>query len=168
MTTPAFDSEVPSPAVMSMALRGPRVRELTARQIACVLGRNTVARVGFMNGKRMEIAPVHYVIEDGVMYGRTAGGSKSRAWRGDVSVVVEVDEVDDLFNWRSVVIHGSMDIVRGVGPGAEPFAYLKAVAAIRRLIPAAFTERDPMPYRSYVFRITPSEMSGRQAVGRLP
>jgi len=168
MTSRALDADMPSPAVISMALRGPRIRELSARQITCVLGRNTVARVGFLREGRMEIAPVHYVLEDGVLYGRTASGTKSRAWRTRSSVVVEVDEVDDLFNWRSVVIHGAMDIVRAVGPRAESYAYWKAVSAIRRLVPSAFTERDPMPYRTHVFRIIPAELTGRQAVGRLP
>ena len=144
--------------------RGPRLNELNLRQIECVLARNHLGRVAFVDQGRVELFPVHYVYADQVLYGRTASGTKYRSWQTHADVVLEVDESAGLFEWRSVIVRGTISILRPQGPRAEPFAYWNAVAAIRTLIPAAFTERDPMPYRHAVFRVAPVQWSGRQAL----
>lgn len=55
----------------------------------------------------MDIQPVHYVYSDGWIYGRTSYGAKYEALgetaHGWWPVVFEVDEVEDLFHWRSVL-----------------------------------------------------------------
>lgn len=146
--------------------RGPRIRQMTARQIECVIARNHVGRVAFTSAGRIEIVPVHYVYADGLLYGRTSSGAKHGAWRARPEVVVEIDEIEGLASWRSVIVRGALMVLDPRGPRSEPFAYWNAVAAIRTLVPAAFTERDPMPQRSNVFRIAPSELTGREAVLR--
>ena len=48
----------------------------------------------------------------------------------------------------------------------ERAEHSRAVDAIRTLIPGAFTERDPTPDRSFVFRVELTEFSGREATTR--
>jgi len=128
--------------------------------------RNTVGRIAYCSGARVELFPIHYVFADGAIYGRTSFGAKSVGWSRKPSVVLEVDEADGLFDWRSVIVRGKLSLLRASGVGAEPFAYLNALAAIKTLVPEAFTERDPVPARGALFRIVPAEMSGREAVSR--
>jgi nitroimidazol reductase NimA-like FMN-containing flavoprotein (pyridoxamine 5'-phosphate oxidase superfamily) len=149
-----------------LALRGPRIREMSERQIRCVLARNHVGRVAFQGDGRVELYPVHYVYADQALYGRTSSGTKYLSWLARPEVVFEMDETSGLFDWRSVIVRGRISTLRPRGPRAEPFGYWNAVAAIRSLLPTAFTELDPMPQRFVVFRIQPTEITGREAITR--
>ncbi|MBM3886183.1 MAG: pyridoxamine 5'-phosphate oxidase family protein, partial [Gemmatimonadetes bacterium] len=81
-------------------------------------------------------------------------------------VAFEVDEVDTLFDWRSVVVRGGLYLLRAVGSEVERERYAQGVAAVRRLIPEAFTPDDPTPERAILFRIHVDELSGRAATTR--
>jgi hypothetical protein len=129
----------------------------------CVLTRNHVGRVAFLADARVEVRPVHYVYADGAIFGRTSYGMKYLSWLLRSDVVFEVDEVEGLLDWRSIVLRGTLSMLRPRGPSGEAFNYWNAVAAIRTVVPAAFTQRDPVPYRGAVFRIQPSEMTGRES-----
>ena len=143
--------------------RGPRIRELKAREQAAVLARNHVGRIAFVGDGRVELLPVHYVYVDGTIVGRTSFGQKYLTWLVRNQVVFEVDESDALFDWRSVIVRGTVTILRSRGNDAEKLAYLQALSAIRTLVPGAFTERDPTPKRGFVFAIAPTAITGRAA-----
>ena len=146
--------------------RGPRIQELKGRDPEFVLARNSVGRVAFMGDGRIELLPIHYVYVDGVIVGRTALGTKYLTWLLRSDVTFEVDESQSLFDWCSVVVRGHLTILRAHGSDAERAAYVRAVEAIRTLVPGAMTERDPTPYRGFVFAIKPFEITGRQATPR--
>jgi hypothetical protein len=141
----------------------PRFHDLTRRQIEYVLSRNHVARVAFLSADRIELRPVHYVFHAGALYGRTTFETKGLTWLVRPEVVFEVDEVDDLFDWRSIIVRGQVSLLRRDGPPEQASAYWAAVDAIRTFIPAAFMEHDPTPHRDVVVRIDPNEMTGREA-----
>lgn len=159
-------SEPPAPAVPTPPAKRPRIREMTRRQIDFVLARNVVARVAFVADGRVELQPVHYVYTDGAIVGRIALGTKYLNWLVVSEVVVEVEEVEGLFDWRSIIVRGSLSLLRARGTPEEHAAYAKAVDAIRTLIPAAFTENDPTPNRAFVFRVEPTQVTGREATAK--
>lgn len=136
---------------------------MTRRQLDCVLARNNVGRMAFVHAGRIELRPVHYVYARGALYGRTTFGTKALAWHDKPEVVLEIDEVEELFTWRSVVVRGSIALLKPRGTRADRAEYWDAVAVIRSLVPDALTERDPTPDRSFVFRVELGEVSGRQA-----
>jgi nitroimidazol reductase NimA-like FMN-containing flavoprotein (pyridoxamine 5'-phosphate oxidase superfamily) len=152
-----------SPAAPQVWVRQPRVREMTQRQMECVLARNQVARVAFMSDGRLELRPVHYVLVHGALYGRTSFGAKAQAWLGGREVVLEVDEVDAVFDWRSIIVRGTISLLRPRGSARERAEYWKAIEAVRSLVPGAMTERDPAPHRPLVFRLVPVEVTGRES-----
>ena len=137
---------------------------MTPRQAEFVLARNSVARIAFQHDGRVEIMPVHYVYSNGAIIGRTSLGKKYLNWLVVREVVVEVDEVQALFEWRSVVLRGGVSLLRARGgTDAEREAFNGAVDALRALVPGAFTEHDPTPDRRFVFRVDPTEVNGREA-----
>jgi nitroimidazol reductase NimA-like FMN-containing flavoprotein (pyridoxamine 5'-phosphate oxidase superfamily) len=78
-------------------------------------------------------------------------------------VAFEVDEVRGMFDWDSVVVHGTFYALAPEGTDADRRAWEQARRAVQRLVPDAWTESDPMPYRTIPFRIHVADVAGRTA-----
>lgn len=142
----------------------PRFRELSRSEIDALLARNSVGRMAYARGNHIDIEPLHYVYANGWLYGRTSEGRKldtaAREWW---PVAFEVDEVDELFRWRSAVVHGGFYTLDPQGAAWEREEAQKAVELLRSLLPETFTDEDPVPSRTVLFRIAVQEVSGRTA-----
>ena len=128
-----------------------------------ILARNTVGRLAFALQDRVSVLPVHYVYEDGWIYGRTSAGGKLREILRNRRIAFEVDEHTQLFEWRSVVVRGPLYLIDPGTLPADRRIYSKAVSLIRRLVPTALTDADPVPFRDQLFRIRALEISGRSS-----
>jgi nitroimidazol reductase NimA-like FMN-containing flavoprotein (pyridoxamine 5'-phosphate oxidase superfamily) len=144
-------------------LETPRFTELGPAEAMAVLARNYVGRLAFLNGNEIEIQPVHYVFGDGWIFGRTSAGDKVAALRHNWRCAFEVDEIDGLFDWRSVVVRGGFYLLSPTGTPTETARWQRAVEALRRLIPDTLTEADPVPFRNLLFGIAIQELQGRSA-----
>jgi nitroimidazol reductase NimA-like FMN-containing flavoprotein (pyridoxamine 5'-phosphate oxidase superfamily) len=141
----------------------PHFRELNAKECVALLERHNVGRLAYSLKDRVDIEPIHYVHEDGWLYGRTQPGTKMEVLVHNRWVAVEVDEVDALFDWRSVVIKGGFYLLRKDGSEQEQAIYERGLGIIRRIVPEALTPNDPLPDRAILFRIHVDEMFGRAA-----
>ena len=141
----------------------PVFRSLTATECEKVLSRNHVARIAFSFHDRVDIEPVHYVYEKGWMYGRTSPGSKLTTLAHSHWMAAEVDEIDGIFDWRSVVVRGAFYTVSPDVPGAEAEAWARGVELLRTLIPETGTTDDPVPFRTIIFQVQVEETRGREA-----
>lgn len=141
----------------------PQFRELSADECVAILDRGHVGRIAYIAHGQVGIAPIHYVYDAGWIVGRTAVGSKLNALRHHPWVAFEVDEVDALFDWRSVIVRGAFYVLDRDGPLGERARWDHAVMLLRRLVPGALTAADPTPERDIVFRIHLGEVSGRAA-----
>src|SRR5205814_7969783 len=132
-------------------------------EIGEILARNNVGRIAFSMHDRVDIQPIHYVYEKGWLYGRTSEGEKISTIGHNQWVAFEVDEVTDIFDWNSVVIHGSFWILHPRGsPGAEEL-WAKAAELVTKIVPGALTETDPVAFRQILFRIAVGDARGREA-----
>src|ERR1700730_9417011 len=106
-------------------------RDMPRDEIEAMLLRNRVGRLAFALYDRVYIQTIHYIYEQGWLYGRTSEGGKVAALKHYQWIAFEVDEVTDLFDWRSIVIHGSFWIMSPRGsPHAEKL-WTKAAELVR-------------------------------------
>ena len=161
--TPERTSSSRKGAREAHAQPAPSFRTLAATECEQILSRNHVARIAYSFHDRVDIEPVHYVYDRGSMFGRTSAGSKLTTLTHNHWMAAEVDEVDGLFDWRSVVVHGSLYTVSPDVPGAEATAWARGIELLRTLIPETGTADDPVRFRSIVFEVRIDEMTGRQA-----
>lgn len=146
-----------------MATPRPTFRELTPDECIALLDRHVVGRLALSHRDRIDLVPIHYVYHDGWLYGRTAAGTKLETVVHNRWVAFEVDEVDALFDWRSVVVKGGLYLLRPEGSEQEQAIYETGVEMVRRIVPEALTPQDPVPERAILFRIHVDEMTGRAA-----
>jgi len=141
----------------------PTFRDLTADEAAELLARNHIGRIAFSFHDRVDIEPLSYVFADGAIYLRTAPGSKLETLAHSPWVAFEVDEVEGQFDWRSVVVHGTVYVLHDSGGEIARETYRVALDRIRQLVPKALTHRDPTPTRQVVLKLHLTEMRGRSA-----
>lgn len=128
-----------------------------------ILTRNHVGRLAFSHGGVVDIEPIGYAARGEWLFMRSAPGTKLRALAHRPYVAFQVDEIEGPFDWRSVVVHGTIHLLPDDGSPIERRGRRRAVAAFRRAMPAAFTERDPVPERRIVYGLHIHSIDGRAA-----
>ncbi|MEO7456905.1 MAG: pyridoxamine 5'-phosphate oxidase family protein [Gemmatimonadaceae bacterium] len=139
----------------------PRFTTLPDDDARALLSRNHVGRLAFSFHDRVDIQPLHYVRDGDWLYGRTEVGSKLATLAHHGWCALETDEIRGLFDWDSVVVRGSFQILDPELGSAD--AYKRGIELLRNFVPGALTEDDPTPKRLVVFRIHIDEISGRSA-----
>lgn len=144
----------------------PTFSVLTTAECHELLASQYVGRMAFTFRDRVDIEPVHYVYRDGRIWGRTQHGTKVNVLAHHPWVAFEVDEVQALFSWRSVVVRGRVEFPDPEGAAHERAEFAVGVEAFRTLVPDAFTERDPTPDRDLIFMLPATDLTGRAATPR--
>jgi nitroimidazol reductase NimA-like FMN-containing flavoprotein (pyridoxamine 5'-phosphate oxidase superfamily) len=139
----------------------PTIGALNTDEMNVLLTRNCVGRIAYSLHDRVDVEPIHYVYDAPWVFGRTSAGAKLLTLSHSQWCAFEVDEVQSLFDWQSVVVKGAFipfDLA------ANAALYARALTGLRRLIPSTLTDDDPSPHRDIVFGIHASDMSGRCSV----
>jgi nitroimidazol reductase NimA-like FMN-containing flavoprotein (pyridoxamine 5'-phosphate oxidase superfamily) len=157
---PAPKAPAPPPGAINF-------RELSREEIEAMLLRNNVGRIAFSFHDRVDVQPIHYVYERGWLYGRTSEGDKIASLKHNQWIAFEIDEVEDVFDWRSIVIHGSIWILHPRGSPRAEEVWAKAAELVNRIVPGALTEHDPVAFRQILFRIAVGDVRGREAKSKV-
>ncbi len=145
--------------------------ELTSRQIEHVLLTELVGRIGCHARDRSYVVPVTYAYDGEAVYGHSALGMKIQMMRENPRVCFEVDHLDDMTNWRSVIAWGTFEELQGA-KAEEATRFLSDRLAPFMVSATARNEHreaHPAPGPStevhgrplVVFRIVLTEKSGR-------
>ncbi|MGZ4692183.1 MAG: pyridoxamine 5'-phosphate oxidase family protein [Acidimicrobiales bacterium] len=86
--------------------------ELTPEQIDDVLRGAMIGRLGCHVDGRTYVVPITYAYNGVCVYGHSAAGLKIEMMRTNPDVCFEVEQVDDLANWRSVIAWGTYEELR--------------------------------------------------------
>ena len=141
----------------------PVFRDLAFGEIESMLKAHTYGRLAFTFRDRVDIEPIHFVYEDGWLVCRTGPGTKLTQLSHHPWVAFEIDEVRGMFEWRSVVVKGTVYFVEPEGNPTLVESWRAAVEALRKRVPGALSDTDPTPGRNVIFRIHIDEMHGRAA-----
>ncbi|SHM62971.1 hypothetical protein SAMN05444266_109251 [Chitinophaga jiangningensis] len=79
---------------------------LLPEQIEDILTRHVTGRIGCTDGQQPYIVPVSYAYNGTYLVAHSKPGLKIDIMRKNAAVCFEVDEIDDLVNWRSVLVRG--------------------------------------------------------------
>jgi nitroimidazol reductase NimA-like FMN-containing flavoprotein (pyridoxamine 5'-phosphate oxidase superfamily) len=135
--------------------------ELDAAQCEDLLRSEVIARIGCLSDGRVYVVPVTYVYDGTYVYGHAMDGAKLRAMRANPHVCVEVEHVDDLSNWRSVIAWGTFEECDGPDWDAG-FAMLAERIMPLLTLPANQPPPDlSVLRRGSVYRIKLGLMTGR-------
>ncbi|HEY3037246.1 MAG TPA: pyridoxamine 5'-phosphate oxidase family protein [Pyrinomonadaceae bacterium] len=88
------------------------MRALLEEEARSLLQAAKVGRLGCVDNGEPYIVPINYLFEDDSIYSHSLPGRKLEALRGHPRACLQVDEIEDDFNWRSVIAYGNFEEIR--------------------------------------------------------
>ena len=143
---------------------------LTIQQMEDVLHRNLVGRLGCNDGVKTYVVPVSYVYDGTHIIAHSPEGKKVAMMRKNPDVCFEVDEMEDLDNWRSVIAWGRYEELTDEEARYEAMKKLvnrmmklKATGSAKppHLSPHRAHPRQPGDIKAVIWRIALTKKSGR-------
>jgi nitroimidazol reductase NimA-like FMN-containing flavoprotein (pyridoxamine 5'-phosphate oxidase superfamily) len=138
------------------------VGELTSEEIDSVLRNEAVGRIGCYAFGRPYVVPITYAYDGVAVYGHSREGLKMRMMRSHPIVCFEVDRLDDLASWQSVIATGTFSELEA---GEAEVAMQLLRRRLAPLVPSATSVPDGRLHPSglpwSVFRILLGERTGR-------
>jgi uncharacterized protein len=128
---------------------------LDQEEIETLLKRQNLGRLACCAGDRPYVVPINYHYDGSNIYAASGPGTKIDAMRVHPRVCFEIDQVDDLGTWRSVVADG---VYEELTDDAERSATL---SKLRMSWDGQSSSRTICPAGIIVFRIHVHEKSGR-------
>lgn len=104
--------------------------ELDKKQIEDFLKIEMIGRIGCYSDGRVYVVPVTYAYENGYIYGHTKDGLKIRMMRDNPNVCFEIDLINDIKNWKSVIIYGIFEELKGYDAEKGLEILLKTIRSI--------------------------------------
>jgi uncharacterized protein len=138
------------------------ITDLSQEEARKLLGQQRIARLGCVLGSgEPYVVPVNYIFKDDSVYIHSKYGLKIEALRENPKACVEVDDIRDLFNWRSVVAFGEFEEVTEETERDEIFQDLFAL--FQELTPVEAPKlRRFETEETVLFRIRLRLMTGRE------
>lgn len=142
--------------------------DLHSLQIEDVLKNQFVGRIGCSLNGETYIVPISYAYDGNYIYCHTKEGKKTEIMRKNPKVCFQVDEMKNMANWRSVIVHGEFEELkekedRTTGMQILLNRYLPVLSSITTHIGEQwpFLPEDVNHIDGIVFRIAVKEKTGK-------
>lgn len=125
-----------------------------------ILAHNTFCHLGVTDGSECYVVPMSYVFEDGLFYCHSKEGKKLDYLRTGLSCCVQVEEVRDFYNWRSVSAICAFDeltgdeLIRSARILISKLEHQRKISALEEDFASALET-------TVVFRLRPLRIDGR-------
>ena len=142
--------------------------ELNEQQIDQVLNSQAVGRIGCYAEGTVYVVPVTYAYHDGCIYAHSSEGTKIHMMRKNSDVCFQVEDIDNMANWRSVIAWGKYEELTEEAQREEAMRIL-----IDRIAPLTISETvkphrqtmsrdvDEKQRKNVVYRIRIQRRTGR-------
>jgi nitroimidazol reductase NimA-like FMN-containing flavoprotein (pyridoxamine 5'-phosphate oxidase superfamily) len=87
--------------------------KLNPEQMDYVLRSQVVGRLGCYAAGMVYLVPITYLYDGQYIYGHTKEGLKVRMMRQNPSICFEVDAIENMANWQSVIVQGVYEELTG-------------------------------------------------------
>ena len=138
---------------------------MSESQSLSVLQANLVGRIGCQDAGKVYVVPVSYVFDKGTIYVNSKEGLKISMMRNNPEVCFQVDEIDSMANWRSVIVWGKFEELTDAQAQDDAIKLLKERFSIYQSsesVKPVFYQDGPRKERKpVVYRIVIREISGR-------
>lgn len=143
--------------------------ELTNTEIEQLLTSNVIGRIGCYAGQKMYVVPITYIYDGKYIIGHTVEGTKIEMLRQNPECCFEVDVMDNIANWQSVIAWGTFEELKG---DDAIQAQQKLIKTLGHLMPSETSQPERMGPAStkrtltqgrnpVIYRIVLREKSGR-------
>jgi len=142
---------------------------LSNKQMIEVISNSIVGRLGCHADGKTYVVPISYAYHDDYIYFRTFDGMKISMMRKNPDVCFQVDRMDDMADWQSVIVWGIFEEITDATERKKGLEIL-----LNRTLPKVvsetvkFTSEWPFPptddlnkIDGIIFRIHITEMTGR-------
>ncbi|MEQ9442997.1 MAG: pyridoxamine 5'-phosphate oxidase family protein [Cyclobacteriaceae bacterium] len=86
---------------------------LTDYQITTLLTSEVIGHLGCGGNDQLYVVPIVYAYDAPYLYSHTHEGMKIALMRKHPNVCVQIEQIDNLANWRSVIVWGKFEELRG-------------------------------------------------------
>lgn len=109
------------------------IENLDTTQCLDLLGNNYIGRLGFISGKSPCVIPITYFhdAEEKCIISYSYVGHKVESMRRFPSVSLQVDNIENVQHWQSVLIHGKFEELKG--SSAKQFLH-KFTEGVKKII----------------------------------
>ena len=145
---------------------------LSKEQCEDVLKAELLGRIGCYAFGKVYVVPVAFAFEKNYIYIHSREGQKIKMMRKNPKVCFEVESKENMVNWRTVIIHGRYEELKGLPEQNRamkilqdrflPFQVSEAVKPARFDDPPREIERALKPV---IYRISVEEITGKYEKG---
>ena len=142
-----------------------RVEDMSPTEMHALLQRESFGHLGCARDGRPYVVPMHYAYDGKDLYFFTTQGMKTRFIQTNPQVCLQVEEINDTMNWRSVMVVGraneltvademqhAMKLITERNPSLTPAISNTQIDSLGRAVGIA------------LYRITPEIIDGRQTI----
>jgi nitroimidazol reductase NimA-like FMN-containing flavoprotein (pyridoxamine 5'-phosphate oxidase superfamily) len=134
------------------------ITTLSVEEARALLRSARLARLGCIAGDEPYVVPVNYVFDDQCAISHSLPGRKITAMRERPRVCLQVDEVKDQFNWKSVLAYGTFEEIVNTDERARALSLLLSLfprlTPVESLIAEDANAPAPIVYRIRIDRVT--------------
>lgn len=135
------------------------IKSLNQDQSRELLRRERIGRLGCIADGAPYVIPVNYAFDGECAFLHSLPGQKIEAMRSEPRVCLQVDEIGDELNWKSVLAYGTYEEITNQHERAEALNHL--LARFSRLTPVeSFIANDAGAPAPIVFRIRVNRITG--------
>lgn len=134
-------------------------RTLTQNEAREVIAANKLGHLGCIANSKPYVVPINYIFESGTLYSHSLPGLKIEAMRTQPHVCLQVEQIEDNFNWRSVVAFGDFEEICSLSERCDVLGKLLTQFPLLTPVESMIAQDGGAP-NSVVFRIVVERITG--------